>query len=193
MQPDESRDLLLTARDHFSKGHYKLAEPILLQLHAEIDQKADVPYMLGTINFERGQLKKAIQLYRQAIDINPELTDASVGLSIILNDLGRYDEAKKVFDEGYAVMKRKQARGKESTLNEKLAQKHAELGELYFTNALFDDAEREYQRAVKLAPDVKNYREKLSEVKLKTTNSAEDLGLELEKSLGDRFFRDLNF
>lgn len=189
---DNSRDLLLTAKDHFSKGHYKLAEPILQQLHAEIDQKADVPYMLGTIAFERGQLKRAIQLYKQAIDINPELTDASVGLSIILNDLGRYEEAKKVFEEGYAVMKRKQSRPKEMTLNEKLAQKHAELGDLYFASALYDDAEREFERAVKLAPE-KSYRLKLEDTQTKTSKSSMDLGEELEKSLGDRFFRDLSF
>jgi tetratricopeptide (TPR) repeat protein len=189
---DNSRDLLLTAKDHFSKGHYKLAEPILQQLHAELDQKADVPYMLGTIAFERGQLKRAIQLYKQAIDINPELTDASVGLSIILNDLGRYEEAKKVFEEGYAVMKRKQSRGKELTLSEKLAQKHAELGDLYFANALYEDAEREFERAVKHLPE-KAYRLKLQETQTKTAKTSEDLGDELEKSLGDRFFRDLSF
>ncbi len=49
--------------------------------------------MLASIAFDRGQLKRAIQLFKQSLEIDPEFTDSSVGLSIILNDLGRYDEA----------------------------------------------------------------------------------------------------
>lgn len=191
MQHDENTDLLNTAKEHFNKGHYKLAEPLLQQLAGEANVKADVPYMLATIAFDRGQLKKAIQLFKQSIEINPEFTDSSVGLSIILNDLGRYDEAKKIFEDAYATMKKSQARGKDKTLNEKLAQKHADLGDLYLVSNMIDEAEAEFTKANKLAPN-KQYAQKLEEIQTKTTKLSDD-ALELESSLKSKYFRDLSF
>lgn len=195
MQHDDTNDILNTAKEHFTKGHYKLAEPLLLQLHSEALPKADVPYMLGTIAFDRGQLKKAIQLFKQSLEINPEFTDAAVGLSIILNDLGRYEEAKKVFDDAYTAMKRRQNKGvgKDETLNEKLALRHAELGDMYFLNSMYDEAEVEFAKAVKLNPAVKTYMQKLEETQLKTHKAADELSAALGKSLNEDYFRDLSF
>lgn len=194
MLSDENRDLLNTAKDHFIKGHYKLAEPVLLQLHADPNPAADVPYMLGAIAFDRGQLKKAIQLFRQALEINPSFVDAGVGLSVLLNDLGRYDEAKEVFDQAYTAMKKRSSGGaKDATLDEKLALKHAELGDLYFINSRYEEAEHEFEKAVKLASDVKSYAQKLEETRLKMEKVSDSVAKELENSLNDKYFKDLTF
>lgn len=152
MSHDDLKMLLDTAKDHFNKGHYKLAEPLLMQLQSEPRPKPDVAYMLASIAFDKGQLKKAIQLFKQSLEIDPEFTDSSVGLSIILNDLGRYDEAKKVFDDAYSIMKQKQRLGKEDFLLQKLAQKHLELGDLYSTNNYLQEAIVEYQKALRHQP-----------------------------------------
>lgn len=153
MSQDDLRILLDTAKEHFNKGHYKLAEPLLLQLQNEPNAKPDVAYMLASIAFDKGLLKKAIHLFKRSLEIDPEFTDSSVGLSIILNDLGRYDEAKKVFEDAYAIMKQKQKLGKDAFLLQKLAQKHSELGDLYANNNYLQEALNEYQKALKHQPN----------------------------------------
>ena len=100
---NDLQPLLEAAKDHFNKGHYKLAEPLLTQLQSEALQKPDIYYMLAAIAFDRGQLKKAIQLFKQSLEVDPEFTDSAVGLSIILNDLGRYDEARADVGESLAI------------------------------------------------------------------------------------------
>lgn len=175
MLQDDLKILLDTAKDHFNKGHYKLAEPLLLQLQNEPNHKPDVPYMLASIAFDKGQLKRAIQLFKQSLEIDPEFTDSSVGLSIILNDLGRYDEAKKVFEDAYSIMKQKQKLGKDAFLLQKLAQKHMELGDLYASNNLLQDAILEYQKALKHQPQSEELQSKID--KYLSLSSMNDTGL----------------
>lgn len=152
MLQDNLKVLLETAQDHFNKGHYKLAEPLLMQLQSEPNPRPDVPYMLASIAFDKGQLKRAIQLFKQSLELDPEFTDSSVGLSIILNDLGRYDEAKKVFEDAYSIMKQRQQVGKDVFLLQKFSQKHAELGELYLSHQFYQEALGEFQKALKHNP-----------------------------------------
>lgn len=186
MQQDDLGHLLDAAKDHFNKGHYKLAEPLLAQLQSEAYQKPDISYMLAAIAFDRGQLKKAIQLFKQSLEIDPEFTDSAVGLSIILNDLGRYDEAKKIFEDAYSVMKGKQKSGKDNYLNQKLSKKHAELGDLYMVHNMFSEALEEFTKAAKLAPGVTEYTLKLGECLLKTKNDTQAITT-FEKALSDNY------
>jgi tetratricopeptide (TPR) repeat protein len=178
--------ILEAAKDHFNKGHYKLAEPLLTQLQSEAFQKPDIYYMLAAIAFDRGQLKKAIQLFKQSLEIDPEFTDSAVGLSIILNDLGRYDEAKKIFEEAYAVMKGKQKTGKDSHLNQKLAKKHGELGDLYMIHNMFGEAIEEFTKAARLAPKVTEYTLKLGECHLKNKDDKQAITT-FERALSDNY------
>jgi tetratricopeptide (TPR) repeat protein len=177
---DDLKVLLDTAKDHFNKGHYKLAEPLLIQLQSEPNPKPDVAYMLASIAFDKGQLKRAIQLFKQSLEIDPEFTDSSVGLSIILNDLGRYDEAKKVFEDAYGIMKQKQQMGKDAFLLQKLAQKHMELGDLYSANQFYQEAINEYQKALKHTPNNLELQNKLDRCVSLSSSTDSDL---LQKQL----------
>lgn len=183
---DELQSLLRTAKEHFNKGHYKLAEPLLLQLESEDLQSPDLYYMLATIFFDRGQLKKAIALFRKSLEVDPTFTDSSVGLSIILNDLGRYEEAKQIFETAYAAMKTKQNAGVDRNLNEKLATKHAELGALYMLHEMHAQASEEYTKAAKLSPSNTEYKIKLGECHLKLKD-AESAIHDFEDALKDKY------
>jgi tetratricopeptide (TPR) repeat protein len=186
---DELQSLLRTAKEHFNKGHYKLAEPILLQLENEALQSPDLYYMLATIFFDRGQLKKAIALFRKSLEIDPTFTDSSVGLSIILNDLGRYEEAKQIFETAYANMKAKQTSGIDKNLNEKLAAKHAELGQLYMLHEMYSQASEEYTKAAKLSPNAVDYKIRLGECHLKLKDG-ESAITDFEDALRDKYAMD---
>lgn len=178
-----SEELFNTARDHFNKAHYKLAEPLLEQIQNDgLVVKPDVPYMLGTIAFDRGKLKKAISLFKKAIEIDPSFTEASVGLSIILNDLGKYDEARKVFEDAYSLMKGQQKKGKDVHLKTKIANKHVEIAELYLMNQQVEEAVHEYEKASKLCPGDQDIALKLEEARIQVQEPKEAIG-GLEESL----------
>ncbi len=142
--PDE---LFQAAKEYFNEGHYKIVEPMIQQLMIIDDRNPEVHYMAGTLYFEKGQLKKALASFRKSLDIDPNFTDSSIGLSIILNDLGRYSDGKRVFEEAYALMKQKDSSGSEPYVNEKLANKHEELADLYFLYKRYEEALENYNRA----------------------------------------------
>lgn len=142
--------------------------------------------MLATIFFDRGQLKKAIALFRKSLEVDASFTDSSVGLSIILNDLGRYEEAKQIFESAYATMKSKQTSGVDKNLNEKLATKHAELGQLYMLHEMHTQAAEEYSKAARLSPANTDYKIRLGECHLKMKDADSAIS-EFEDALKDKY------
>ncbi|MES3038493.1 MAG: tetratricopeptide repeat protein, partial [Bdellovibrionota bacterium] len=102
-----NEELLQEARRNFIDGNYKMAENLLSQLVLGNLKNPEVFQMLGTIYYDQGQFNKAIRTFKRAIEIDPNYTDASVGLSIILNDLGRYEEGRKVFEDAQSLLDKK--------------------------------------------------------------------------------------
>lgn len=146
-----SNELLKEARQYFIEGKYKLAEPLLEQLLLQNLRNPEIYQMLATLYYDRGQFNKAIKTFKRALEIDPGYTDASVGLSIILNDLGRYDEGKKVFVEAREILDQK----KKPTLgflDESLSKKHEELADLYAQSKQWPDALENLAKAQKLTP-----------------------------------------
>jgi tetratricopeptide (TPR) repeat protein len=150
MGRSDIKELLDTARDHFREGNYRIAESLLQQLLMVDAKNPEVFHMMATIFYDQGKFNKAIKTFRRALEIDPTYTDASVGLSIILNDLGRYEEGKKVFVDAQEALARKSTEA-DPYLQEKLATKHDELGELYFQYKRYDEALEQYNKALSLS------------------------------------------
>lgn len=146
----DSTELLETTREHFREGNYRIAESLLQQLLLQDSKNPEIFHMLATIYYDQGKFNKAIKTFRRALEIDPAYTDASVGLSIILNDLGKYDEGKKVFVEAQEVLARRNHEN-DPYVQERLATKHDELGELYFQYKRYDEALEQYERALALS------------------------------------------
>jgi tetratricopeptide (TPR) repeat protein len=142
--------MMATARKYFRENKLALAEPLLNQLILKNAKSAEVFHMLGTIYYDQGKFNKAIRAFKRALEIEPAFTDASVGLSIILNDIGRYEEGRKVFEEARDLLN-KQGTGEDPYLNEKFSIKHDELGEMYFHNGRFKEALDQYYKALSLS------------------------------------------
>ncbi len=142
-------EMLAEAKENFINGNYKVAEPILNQLILQNSRNAEVYQMLATIFYDKGQFNKAIRTFKRALEIDPTYTDASVGLSIILNDLGRYDEGKQIFEDAQKLLDRKSGK-MDSYVEEKLASKHEELADIYFQYKFYSEALDQLFRAQKL-------------------------------------------
>src|ERR1051325_6937214 len=105
----ESDDMLSAARDYFKENRYALAEPLLNQLILKNAKSPEVFQMLGTIYYDQGKFNKAIRAFKRALELEPTYTDASVGLSIILNDIGKYEEGRKVFEDARELLNKQSA------------------------------------------------------------------------------------
>jgi tetratricopeptide (TPR) repeat protein len=143
-------DMLSETREYFIDGNYKMAEPILQQMLLQNTRNPEVYQMLATIYYDKGQFSKAIKTFKRALEIDPTYTDASVGLSIILNDLGKYDEGKQVFIDAQTQLDKKAGKN-DPFVDEKLSSKHEELADLYFQYKRFNEALEQLLRAQKLS------------------------------------------
>jgi tetratricopeptide (TPR) repeat protein len=171
MDFETMEELFTTAEDHFKANEYASAEPILNQLVLKSLKKPEVFHMLGTIYYDQGKFNKAIRSFKRALEINPGFTDSSVGLSIILNDLGRYEEGQKVFDEARAMLSLRSPNN-DHIMNEKFAQKHLELGDLYFQHNRMSEALEQYQTALDLTPQNLDVQMKIVDIYLAQKNTS---------------------
>ncbi len=162
----EINEIFEEAKTYFIDGNYKMAESILNQMILNHTRNLEVFQMLATIYYDRGQFNKAIRFFKRALEIDPTYTDASVGLSIILNDIGRYDEGKQVFDEAQKLLDKRKSQS-DPFLDEKLASKHEELADLYFQYKRYSEALDQLLKAQKLSARKPEITMRLSECYLK--------------------------
>lgn len=140
-------------------------------------EKKSALQLLGTCRYLQGQLLKAIDCFKQLLSIDPKHTDAAISLSIIYNDIGKYDEAKKIYQIANQSLQLKRE-GTDALLDRKFALKHIELGDLYFKYHRYDDALDDYSRAARLDPMQLEIRIKLAKVYAKkgfTTRAIQEL------------------
>ncbi|MCS6838772.1 MAG: tetratricopeptide repeat protein [Bdellovibrionaceae bacterium] len=145
-----SDELFREAKNAFVEGNYKLAEHLLNQLILNHSKNPEIFQMLATIYYDRGQFNKAIRTFKRALEIDPTYTDASIGLSIILNDLGRYEEGRQVFLEAEKILEHRKQQA-DPYLDEKLASKHEELADLYLQSRRPKEALEQLLKAQKLS------------------------------------------
>lgn len=119
-----------SAENYFENMDYEKALPLLISLAKTDSTNEKIFHMLGTVYYSQGQFKLAIKNFQKALEINPRFTDSSIGLSVILNDLGKYEEAQKVFLTAQNLLNKK-APSQDSSLRQQIAQKHLELCHLY--------------------------------------------------------------
>jgi tetratricopeptide (TPR) repeat protein len=171
MPTADENDLLSAAREKFRNGEMPMAERLLQQLILLNNKLPEVFHMLGTIYYDQGKFTRAIQTFKRALEIDPGFTDASVGLSIIYNDLGKYQEGKAVFEDAQKHLSQTKNRP-DPYLEERLASKHLELGDMYFLCQRFDEALEQYYKAVNLTTRKADVHMKVVEVYLRKSQGA---------------------
>ncbi len=150
MKDSLHRGIFTEAKEAFIAGNYKVAESILQQLFLQGSRNPEVFQMMATIYYDNGQFNKAIRTFKRALEIDPTYTDASVGLSIILNDLGRYDEGKKVFEDAKKILDQNKV-SHDPYVDEKLASRHEELADVYFQYGRYNEALEQLLKAQRLS------------------------------------------
>ena len=164
----DSREILDLAREHFIEGRYSEAETLLQQALLQNGRNPEIFQMLATIYYDKGKFNKAVKTFKRALEIDPTYTDASVGLSIILNDIGRYEEGREVFNEAQAILDRNKKK-EDPFVDDMIGKKHDELGDLYFDNERYEEALEQFYKA-------KNLVDEKTPISLKIVKCYQELG-----------------
>ncbi|APJ04113.1 tetratricopeptide repeat protein [Silvanigrella aquatica] len=117
-------------------GDFYLAENIGLVQIQQLGEKPDWLNEMGILYLMRGDLPESLRFFDRAVMADPNYIEAQFNASIILSDLGFYDEAASRFAE---------ACKREGVL---LAQKHYDMSLFYLSVRRFTEAEEELKKAI---------------------------------------------
>ena len=147
-------DLLKKAKEAFQKNDLKTASLFLNEIIEQNPNATEAFFYLANVFHIRGELGKAIKAFQRVLELDPHHTDAAISLSVIYNDIGKYEEAKIIFEKANNQVKSTQNQGiTDPHLNKKFSLKHYEIAEMYLSYGRADEALFEYNKASTLDPD----------------------------------------
>ncbi len=154
MENVKLNDLLKKAKEAFQKNDLKTASLFLNEIIDQNPNATEAYFYLANVFHVRGELGKAIKGFQRVLELDPNHTDAAISLSVIYNDIGKYEEAKAIFEKANNQVKNSQGQGvADPHLNKKFSLKHYEIAEMYVSYGRCDEALFEYNKAIALDPD----------------------------------------
>ena len=158
---EQLKETIATAKDYFTHKDFKRAESLFKKVLRSNQWLPDVHNYLGLIYHDKGKFDNALESFEKALEINPSYTEASLNLAVTYHDMGHYREAQEIY--GRVNKGSEGQHGKMSTFaRSKMANRHAEIGDIYRSMACFKEAIHEYQKALKLAPNFPDIKMKLA-------------------------------
>ena len=159
---EQQRNLLTKAREHYKRKEFDRARHLIEKLLETGDTAyADVYNMLGVIHHDQGDLARAQEQFETALRINPNYTEAVLNLTVTYNEIGRYDDARKLMEhlgqrrtDGGSERLEPYARGK-------IANLHADVAQAYYDVGLLEAAIQEMTKAIGLCGDFVDLRVRL--------------------------------
>lgn len=167
MKKSTSDTFLVKARECFNQGKFREAQKIIAEIVEAGEAPVEAYFLLANIFHMKGEIGKAIKAFRKVLRMDPNHTDAAISLSVLFNDIGKYEDAKKIFEQANARVKNKSSNSElleDNHINKKFAIKHYELADLYMTYNRYDDALFEYNKTVGLNPNNLEARIKIAKV-----------------------------
>lgn len=154
MENIKLNDLLKKAKEAYQKNDLKTASLFLNEVIDQNPNATEAFFYLANIFHVRGELGKAIKGFQRVLELDPHHTDAAISLSVIYNDIGKYEEAKSIFEKANSQVKNTGHQGiTDPHLNKKFSLKHYELAEMYLSYGRAEEALFEYNKAATLDPD----------------------------------------
>jgi len=159
---------------------FEAAHAVFTELLAERPDFPDLHNKLGLCRAMLGDLDGALLAFDQAIELAPTYAEALVNRGIVLNDLGRHDEARAALEEAARLDDRDGTIP--SDAGNRIANLHGDLGDLYLNAGMPKRAVEEYGRALEVRPGYVDIRTRLAE-SLAELGEFESARRELERAL----------
>jgi tetratricopeptide (TPR) repeat protein len=157
--------LLARARERFVVQDYYGAVHLLESVVDSGRAFADVHHLLGVSLSLLGQADRALGELERALELNPHYVEALIHQGLVLNELGRTDEAQDAFGRAAAHLA-KPTGGLPAPVAAQLANRHAELAETYAGAGALGRAIEQYQAALELGPDFHDLRYRMGRLLL---------------------------
>jgi Tfp pilus assembly protein PilF len=177
---DSVRQLLTLAREHYARRDPNTADTLLREVVRQDDSIAEAHDLLGLVQHERGDLKAARESFMKAVALDATRAESAVNLAITCNELGLYDEARRVA-AAMSTAGRADAR-MDAYGRGRLASLHAETAHAYADLGLNPEAVEEYRKALALCPDRVDLRTRLG-VALRSDGDLAGARAELESAV----------
>jgi tetratricopeptide (TPR) repeat protein len=171
--------LLARARERFVAQDYYGAVHLLDTVVDSGRAFADVHHLLGVCLSLLGQPERALRELDRALELNPRYMEALIHRGLVLNELGRTEDAEEAFASAGSQLERSTA-GLPTPIAAQLANRHADLAESYAGAGALGRAIVEYERALELGPEFHDLRYRMARLLLETGRSL-DAREELEK------------
>ncbi|HEX6939877.1 MAG TPA: tetratricopeptide repeat protein [Longimicrobiales bacterium] len=143
--------LITRGRQAFERRDYVAALADFREVLAQQPTFADIRHLAGLcLNF-LGQPEEALEEFDKALALNDGYIEAHLNRAITLNELGRYDEAREAFDRAGRFERAGDGRYP-AAVSARLANAHAELGDLYMAASAPEEAAAQYRAALALRP-----------------------------------------
>ena len=146
--PLQAEDYCLRALQLLKKRQYSAAQKILQKGLLEVEKSAKAYHLLGLALYHQGFFQAALNQLKKAcgMESKPEYL---LNLSIALNELGHYEEGKKVYDKALHLKQQSQ----EQNWKEEISQKHIQTAEAYLKKHQLKPALEEYIKGTKFHPN----------------------------------------
>lgn len=144
------------------------AKLALQPLITELNNDYRVFSLLGLIYHKQGLFSRAVKNYKRAMEINPLDADTAINLSLIYNDLGKYEEGAQLYARAVGLIDNSESKNvsdRDARLDANLmfARQHLNLGELYLRYNRNEEALQELQKAMNFDPDLESVYINMSE------------------------------
>lgn len=163
----------------WERGAYQEALEIFDQTLRDHPDYPDVHNWAGVCRAMEGDAGGALEAFEHALELAPTYAEAHFNRGIVLNDLGRHDEAERAFRRAQELDTRDGLRFP-SELGHRIAHAHAQLGDLYLLADSPGEAVAQYRAALDVRPRFLDVREKLAKALLEK-GEAEAARQELER------------
>lgn len=114
--------------------------------------------LLGIIYHIEDNFDKATISYKKALELNPENIETLLNFSILYYDIGKYDDAKNLFEQASSlkIAGRTEEKNIEKDVDNLLARQHVEIAKLYIRYKRYEEALHELRKASNLDKSIED-------------------------------------
>ena len=161
-RPPSVREAIFRGNTAWEQDDFATAYEHFVSILEDHPNFADIRHRAGLCLAMMGDPLGALEQFDEALKVNESYAEALLNRAIVLNDLGRFEEASEDFHRAGALDVRDSSLYP-SHMGNQLANAHARTGDLYMAADRPEEAANEYAAAVEIRPSFLDLRFKLAE------------------------------